>query len=407
MITIFSILWTIINCCAMAFVIYFIRTRTDVISKYGCFVISFLTVCCILRILFPIEFPEYQFIIPDSILYSKILEPVQGLLHPKIPEWLLSLLLVIWFSGSAFHTIRLIYKSVQVSKRLKSCSREAGSDIVELLHDIDADCPLKIYLSSDISVPVLAGYFHPAIYIPDDLREEYEYRYILLHEYTHWKRKDILKKLFMNFVCVIAWWNPAVYIIRREVSQIIEFSCDRQLSVRLSDYEIVEYLEVLRDNITRIKRSRIKTNTYTIEFVNTSRRYSIIQRFQLLLQRDMPSRRSPVPKIILIVISCIWMACSYYFILQPNYITSDNLLWKQDYQLDDYVINISDTGNTYLKEQKDGSYIMYYNNTYTEFSMPVSREDVEAGLYELYPIIPYEEETFIERLLAHFNNLFH
>lgn len=45
-----------------------------------------------------------------------------------------------------------------------------------------------------------------------------------------------------------------------------------------------------------------------------------------------------------------------------------------------------------MKEQADGSYIFYYDNQ-NGFSMEVSAEDVEAGLYDFYPIVEYQEEN--------------
>ena len=63
-----------------------------------------------------------------------------------------------------------------------------------------------------------------------------------------------------------------------------------------------------------------------------------------------------------------------------------------DYTVKDLsVIDISDENNTYLAEQEDGSYIFYYNG----FTMDVSEEDVDAGLYDYYPIVEYKDDKNI------------
>lgn len=49
---------------------------------------------------------------------------------------------------------------------------------------------------------------------------------------------------------------------------------------------------------------------------------------------------------------------------------------------------IADDENSYLEEQKDGSYIFHYAG----FTDKVSKEDVESGGYEGYPIIKYKEK---------------
>ena len=99
----------------------------------------------------------------------------------------------------------------------------------------------------------------------------------------HWKRKDIWKKFFVNIICVVIWWNPAVYAVRKEVLNLIEFRCDRKLAMNLSDIDIVDYLVTLRSSFQRAHNPMIKTSLYTIEFVNTAKRHTISQRFDLLI----------------------------------------------------------------------------------------------------------------------------
>ena len=53
------------------------------------------------------------------------------------------------------------------------------------------------------------------------------------------------------------------------------------------------------------------------------------------------------------------------------------------------VVDISDKENAYLKEQEDGSYLFYFYGN----MMEVPSADVEAGLYDFYPIIEYEDNS--------------
>lgn len=191
----------------------------------------------------------------------------------------------------------------------------------------------------------------------------------------------------MNIVCVLIWWNPAVYVIRKEVTQLIEFRCDKTLSKDFSDEEIVNYLDILLTSFERAQNPLIKTNLYTIEFVNTSKQYTIRQRFDLLLHRYTVTRHRWLPQALIVLLGLAWMFCSYYFILQTKYVAPEYSLKNED-TTDHVVTDIAGDDNTYLKEQADGNYIMYF----TDFSMEVSAEDVEAGLYDFYPIIEYQEK---------------
>ena len=110
------LIWSIINCCLMAFVIFLLRTRTMLISKYGTAVLRFLTICCIVRILFPVEFPKHQYILADNFLYSWIVEHFKFILHPDFHRMVLTILIIIWIGGSLFSIFRLLKKSREVQK---------------------------------------------------------------------------------------------------------------------------------------------------------------------------------------------------------------------------------------------------------------------------------------------------
>lgn len=84
----------------------------------------------------------------------------------------------------------------------------------------------------------------------------------------------------------------------------------------------------------------------------------------------------------ILCVSVIWFTASYYFILQPEYTMPQVEVYQEDASF------VSDDGNSYLEEQKDGSYIFHYAG----FTDTVSKEDVESGMYEEYPIIKYNKK---------------
>ena len=177
-------------------------------------------------------------------------------------------------------------------------------------------------------------------------------------------------------------------MIRKEVTQLIEFRCDKTLSKDFSEEEILDYLDILLTSFERAQNPLIETNLYTIEFVNTSKQYTIRQRFDLLLQRYTVTRRRWLMQTLIVLLGLGWMFCSYYFIWQTNYYASEDALWTPN-RVERKVVYVSNGDNTYLEEQADGSYLFYYNGT----PMEVPAEDVEAGLYDVYPIVEYQNEN--------------
>lgn len=145
----------------------------------------------------------------------------------------------------------------------------------------------------------------------------------------------------------------------------------------------------------------IKTSLYTIEFVNTAKRHTISQRFDLLISIHENSRRRLFSQGILILLASLWMVASYYFILQPKYEVSKKDMYS-DVPNDTTVAYITDKNNDYIEELADGSYLFHYHNMCIE--IPTS--DVKAGLYDLYPIKKYENNRIRDKLISFLENLF-
>lgn len=410
MITIYSLFWSVINCCLMAFIIFLLRTRTELISRYGTAVPHFLVICCIIRILFPVEFPDYQYVIADNFLFSWVVEHFKFILHPEYRRIGIIAFVIVWFGGSAVSLFFLVKKSLLARYILHEDACIDYPKAKKILDSIDPDCKVETRLCSGISTPILAGYLHPKIYFPTLPYTDEEVRLVLLHEYSHWKRHDIWKKLAMNIICIVFWWNPAVFIIRRELDQLLEFCCDKRLSKGFEEMEILDYLNLLIMTSSAKKKKSVMTNTlFTIDFADKMVQHTIQQRFDLLFYKHRATKHRKLAQAGMILLGVVWMVSSYYFILQTKFSTPEESLWTSNAKYENNkVVYVADEKNTYLEEQEDGSYLFYFNG----IPMEVPSEDVEAGLYDYYPIIVYEDDgnpvtEFFTNVKEYIINIFH
>ncbi|MDR2670957.1 MAG: M56 family metallopeptidase, partial [Oscillospiraceae bacterium] len=90
----------------------------------------------------------------------------------------------------------------------------------------DIDCPVPVYRNAKAATPMLIGLFRPVVVLPDRAYTDEHLRAVLLHELTHWRRKDILVKWLSVFACAVHWFNPIVWLTRREIDRACELSCD-------------------------------------------------------------------------------------------------------------------------------------------------------------------------------------
>lgn len=84
----------------------------------------------------------------------------------------------------------------------------------------------RLYRNPLAATPMLVGVFHPAIILPDREYTNEQLRAVLLHELTHLRRKDVLVKWLTVLVSALHWFNPIVWLVRREIDCACELSCD-------------------------------------------------------------------------------------------------------------------------------------------------------------------------------------
>lgn len=92
---------------------------------------------------------------------------------------------------------------------------------------------VELCTHSLISSPLLIGFFRPCIVLPDMDITDSEFHYIVLHELTHYRRKDILYKWLAQIAICFHWFNPLVHLMGREINRLCELSCDEAVISRL------------------------------------------------------------------------------------------------------------------------------------------------------------------------------
>lgn len=86
--------------------------------------------------------------------------------------------------------------------------------------------PVELYTNSLITSPLLLGFFRPCIVLPSTDLALIDLDYTLLHELTHYKRRDMFYKWLVQFAICLHWFNPLVYVMGREVGRTCELACD-------------------------------------------------------------------------------------------------------------------------------------------------------------------------------------
>jgi hypothetical protein len=82
---------------------------------------------------------------------------------------------------------------------------------------------------------MLIGILHPMIMLPEKQYSDTQLQNILLHELTHLRRHDIIMKWLSVLAGALHWFNPIVYLVRREIDRACELACDEAVIMNLDD----------------------------------------------------------------------------------------------------------------------------------------------------------------------------
>lgn len=73
--------------------------------------------------------------------------------------------------------------------------------------------PIELYSNPLISSPLLIGFFHSSIILPSMDISERDFHYTVLHEMTHYRRRDMFYKWLVQITVCIHWFNPLAYLM--------------------------------------------------------------------------------------------------------------------------------------------------------------------------------------------------
>lgn len=109
---------------------------------------------------------------------------------------------------------------------------------------------IDLCVNPHVASPMLIGYFHPCIVLPCADVQEDKFCYMAVHELTHYKRRDIFYKWLVQLTVCLHWFNPFVYLMRREMERSCEFSCDEAVVAKMGYGHAADYGETLLDAMT-------------------------------------------------------------------------------------------------------------------------------------------------------------
>lgn len=232
-----------------------------------------------------------------------------------------------WLIGSLLSILNLLYlvfKQIRFNASLRSSAPDARlTRIAEIAASaVGCTVPVKVAVTSVFSSPLMTGFLRPVILIPDYILEmdDPEVEYILRHEIAHFTGGDLWRKLAIQLLVCILWWNPAAYLLRRGVNQLLELRADHSACLLLKEPARDRYIDTLL--LVAKKAAKLPKHLIFAGFVSKFDSLYDMQRIDLLMEKPTQKKR-PVLTFLTVVLCVSVFIGSYTFIVQPASLPPD------------------------------------------------------------------------------------
>lgn len=101
------------------------------------------------------------------------------------------------------------------------------------------DSNVKLY---HVDAPVIPFSFGKAIYLNQHQHSEHELKDIIQHEFIHVKQRHSFDIIYSELLCIVNWYNPFAWLLKKDIRQNLEFIADQQVLQTGLDRKQYQYL---------------------------------------------------------------------------------------------------------------------------------------------------------------------
>lgn len=217
---------------------------------------------------------------PQENIYEKARNGMSGLAVSSV-VWLGGLL----FFGSYSLFFTLKFRSRTGTSR-KSDNPEVLSVLAACIEKLGISQTIPVYETSSLRSPCLYGLTKPRIYLPEDIvaiADTRQLTHILLHELTHYQRKDLWFNSLWTLAVWLHWYNPLVWLAMKKMNADREVACDAGVLELLGEKEASAYgmtLLMLSRLFSRTAAPRVNLSHFFEHQNETKRRVTMIAKFK-------------------------------------------------------------------------------------------------------------------------------
>lgn len=354
-----SVFIAILGCNILLILLTLLLKNQHIMLHMGFKLMQIFAILIIFRFLFPFELP-----FTVNIYYPEMISAILSIfLYTKfslfgITFCIWNIFEVLWVIGFLIHLIQylktryLLYRFIKTHGTEITYEEPYASLLQTIREKKKIHQTIHIICLPMFQTPMVNKFLTYYICLPESLcLNNEELSYIFHHELSHIKHHDLISKTLIQIICMVYWWNPFCYFLKKQTDLLFELRVDQ--SFNNNKKEKSAYLCCLIKVMEQIKNEPLIYKSTSIGF--SSKANTVMQQRFYFLINNGEVRLNPYLKLMLIPI-CVIYLFSFTFIFEPSSIDSKT---KQ-------TTDTISPSKTYIIQKNNKTYDVYYNGIFIE-----------------------------------------
>ena len=376
-ITLFSFVTAVLLSSLLIVALYLSRKSVKTIRMLNFGYLACLYLFCLGRLFFSVELPFAAVICAPSLM-----NPLHDVNEANLPmmegSFLVSdLLLLVWAVGSILLFAQFLIRYHRGKRDIDRLPKQENQVLQKILDELQRGnkrrIPIQVLCCSGLSTPCGIGLLRRQILLPSQEYTEEELFHILRHELQHFQTHDLLVKWMIRVFQCLFWWNPLVYLLGKDMDQVLEIKCDLSVVKNYSRQETLAYMRTIKNQLEQAIHTEKIVPVASASLVGNFAMSNVEERFLYLAESLKPNQRKELSKPAFAVLFVALIIASYSFVLQSSYEAPelDENGEKIQYMQEDEIK---------LLHKKDGSYQEICQDELVKVPNYIAEEMIEQGV---------------------------
>lgn len=157
----------------------------------------------------------------------------------------------VWLAGAVLLLLWHLVGFLRFKTYLRRWAKpmEPPHFLPDLTRELGLAQPVRLLTCPGVKGPMMTGLFAPTVILPEELPPREDLWFILRHELTHFRRRDILYKTLLLCANLVHWFNPLTWVLLRSAEGDLERCCDDDVVKGLPDADRARYGQVILDAV--------------------------------------------------------------------------------------------------------------------------------------------------------------